>query len=78
MNDIAKCGTMIDFLRESAPSPTMYPIPSVSGRVLVLCVSDICKLVFKAYQCFQYIVLKAVGYHEIHFVQMAEYSNRLM
>lgn len=29
VDDIAKCGSMIDFLRESAWSPTMYPIPAV-------------------------------------------------
>ena len=30
-DDIAKCGTMKDFSRDSAPEPTVYPIPKVSS-----------------------------------------------
>ena len=30
VNDIPKCGTVIDFGREGAPEPTQYPIPEVS------------------------------------------------
>ncbi|XP_029371077.1 MORN repeat-containing protein 3 isoform X2 [Echeneis naucrates] len=29
VNGVAKCGTLSDFGREEAPSPTMYPIPQV-------------------------------------------------
>ena len=29
-DDVAKCGTMKDFSRDSAPEPTVYPIPKVS------------------------------------------------
>ena len=30
VDDIAKCGTMEDFNRDTAPEPTVYPIPQVS------------------------------------------------
>lgn len=30
VDDIAKCGTLEDFGRESAPDPPVYPIPEVS------------------------------------------------
>jgi len=30
VEDIPKCGAMIDFGREGAPQPTQYPIPEVS------------------------------------------------
>lgn len=29
LEDVAKCGTMTDFDRNSAPEPTQYPIPKV-------------------------------------------------
>ncbi|GAB1604609.1 MORN repeat-containing protein 3-like, partial [Argonauta hians] len=29
VDDVPKCGTMIDFSRESAPQPTIYPIPKL-------------------------------------------------
>ncbi|XP_035870785.1 MORN repeat-containing protein 3 isoform X2 [Phyllostomus discolor] len=29
VDDVAKCGTMIDFGREEAPEPTQFPIPQV-------------------------------------------------
>ena len=29
-DDVAKCGTMKDFSRDSAPEPTQYAIPKVS------------------------------------------------
>lgn len=30
VDDVAKCGTMIDFGRDEAPEPTQFPIPKVS------------------------------------------------
>ena len=33
VDDVAKCGTMIDFGRDEAPQPTQFPIPEV-GRSL--------------------------------------------
>lgn len=29
VDDVAKCGTMIDFGRDEAPEPTQFPIPKV-------------------------------------------------
>lgn len=31
VDDVAKCGTMIDFGRDEAPKPTQFPIPKVGG-----------------------------------------------
>lgn len=31
VDDVAKCGTMIDFGREEAPEPTQFPIPQVGS-----------------------------------------------
>ncbi|KAF7484218.1 Hypothetical predicted protein [Marmota monax] len=30
VDDVAKCGTMIDFGRDEVPEPTRFPIPEVS------------------------------------------------
>ena len=35
-DDIAKCGTMKDFDRNSAPEPTQYPIPKVHCHVFII------------------------------------------
>ena len=32
VTDIPKCGTMEDFGRHEAPTPTTYPIPEVSAQ----------------------------------------------
>lgn len=29
VNGVAKCGTLVDFGRDEAPTPTKYPIPKV-------------------------------------------------
>lgn len=29
VDDVAKCGTMIDFGRDEAPEPTQFPIPKI-------------------------------------------------
>lgn len=31
VDDVAKCGTMIDFGRDEAPEPTQFPIPKVGS-----------------------------------------------
>ena len=33
VDDVAKCGTMIDFGRDEAPQPTQFPIPEVGSSL---------------------------------------------
>lgn len=33
VDDVAKCGTMIDFGRDEAPEPTQFPIPKVGSSL---------------------------------------------
>lgn len=33
VEDVAKCGTMIDFGRDEAPAPTQFPIPKVGSSL---------------------------------------------
>ena len=37
VDDVARCGEMIDICRETAPDATPYPIPSVGAYIIVIC-----------------------------------------